>query len=102
MSAAVSHAHAPQAHSSTAAHLATETALLKTLYVRSKDQHRGQVWLPRLAGVLRLSKILQREFSELRTRRREAGEATPGPAQFGRQDERLVQLVRRVSLPTSS
>ncbi|BEI82568.1 hypothetical protein CcaverHIS002_0304360 [Cutaneotrichosporon cavernicola] len=46
----------PHPHSSTSSHLATETALLTVLYDRSKAQHRSQIFLSRLQGVLRLSK----------------------------------------------
>lgn len=43
-------------HASTLSHFATETALLTTLYARSKAQHRSQIFLSRLQGVLRLSR----------------------------------------------
>jgi hypothetical protein len=46
----------PHPHPSTSSHLATETALLEVLHTRSKHQHRSQLFLQRLRGVLRLSK----------------------------------------------
>lgn len=46
----------PHPHPSTSSHLATETALLEVLHTRSKHQHRSQLFLQRLRGVLRLAK----------------------------------------------
>lgn len=48
----------PHPHPSTPGHIATETALLTTLYKRSKDQHRSQFFLSRLQAVLRLSRLV--------------------------------------------
>ena len=48
-----------QLHSSVQSHLATELVLLHALIRRSKDQHRGQLFLKRLHGVYRLGRLVR-------------------------------------------
>lgn len=52
-----------QGHSSVRAHLATEYSLLLSLYGRSKDQHRHQLSLRRLEAVLRLTRLVIRQYA---------------------------------------
>lgn len=75
----------PRPHSSTAGHLAAETAVLATLYARSRAQHRAQVWLVRLAGVLRLARLVGAAV---------AGKAAPRGRRTSR--SRTLALARRV------
>lgn len=50
-------------HSSVRAHLATEYALLLSLYQRSRAQHRHQLFLRRLEAVLRLTRLVIRQYA---------------------------------------
>jgi len=51
-------------HTSTSFHLSTETALLTTLYARSKAQHRSQLFLRHLAEVIRLCRLVAHGLAE--------------------------------------
>ena len=48
-----------QLHSSIQPHLAIELQLIRVLIRRSRDQHRGQLFLKRLHGVYRLGRLVQ-------------------------------------------
>lgn len=50
-------------HSSVKAHLATEYSLLFSLYERSKAQHRHQLFLRRLEAILRLNRLVVRQYA---------------------------------------
>ncbi|WWD18004.1 hypothetical protein CI109_102451 [Kwoniella shandongensis] len=51
-------------HSSVPSHLTAELTFLKTLIRRAKDQHRSQLFLQRMVGVLRIGQILLRHLKE--------------------------------------
>lgn len=52
-------------HSSVLPHLSTEFSLLTSLYQRSKAQHRAQLFLRRLEAVLRLTRLVIRQYALL-------------------------------------
>lgn len=106
------------AHSSVRAHLATETALLAALHARSRAQHRAQLFLRRLEGVLRLARLVIRQYAVCSEpiSASGSGSVTPTPTAPGLamapgadasgntkgaggegEDERLRELVQRVS-----
>jgi hypothetical protein len=97
-------------HPSTSFHLSTETSLLDTLYVRSRAQHRSQLFLRNLVQVRRLARAVAKSLQPSQaqqslpqsqppsqrvsgTNTPVSGASTPVPRA---QDPHLAELVRKV------